>query len=340
MKKRLSTIFLLLILALTFVTLGCPGAEPLDLSKVKKWNDLQSLADKDLVQCIKLENDTDVAIDWWIITDTDGMVLECGKDYWIVDDEGKNPSNAKPATLTVDGKLYLKFEKTDDVVVWIHQNIAPKDVEKGEVAVPGSKDFRGRVNIEKSQGFEVKASKYREEVSQVGIINLTCDETRIDNANPDGLVKGNWHGNYRITEVWPLSQKKNSPEWEATEGLKFIFDDPIEEGESRRLVYPADVETVIALKQPDRFTDADDKDKIEAQKNWYWCLPFCKESTIQIANDPDTDTKAPVYKTLVPHEEVAVKSSDCVFYFKLGAFYKSAMGENYVVEEFVSSSEK
>ena len=106
MKKRQSTIFLLLILALTFVTLGCPGAADLDMSKVKKWNDLQSLADKDLVQCIKLENDTKEAIDWWIITDTDGMVLECGKDYWIVDAEGKNPSNAKPVTLAPDGKLY------------------------------------------------------------------------------------------------------------------------------------------------------------------------------------------------------------------------------------------
>ena len=339
MKKRFSTIILLLALVLTMSVLGCKGGADLDMSKVKKWNDLQSLNDPDLVQCIELVADKN-DIDWWIITNQDGVVLEPEKDYIFVDNEGNKTSGTESKLIQKEDSIFLKFTKTDDVVVWIFQeDVDPKDFEKGTC------DFRGRVNIESAQGFKVKASKYREEVSKVGIINLNCNETRTDGDETnaeiiDGKVEGNWHGNYRVTEVWPLSQKKNSPEWEATEGLKFIFDDPIEEGSSRRLVYPADVETVIALKQPDRFTDADDKEKIEAQKNWYWCLPFCKPSTITIADDPDTNTKDPEYKTLVPHKEVTVNSSDCVFYFKLGAFYKSAMGENYVVEEFVSSSEK
>ena len=147
---------------------------------------------------------------------------------------------------------------------------------------------------------------------------------------------------HHITEVWPLSQKENSPEWEATSGLKFIFDEGkyIEEGKTKRLVYPANEPTVIALKQPDRFTERDDADTIEKQKDWYWCLPFCSSTDISIADDPETTTSEPSYKTLNAHDKVEVASSDCVFYFKLGAFYKSVMGENYIVEEFVSSSEK
>lgn len=342
MKKRFSKIFLLLVLVLIVASFGCKGASDLDMSKVKKWNNLQSITGKDTVQCINLVADNE-AIDWWIITDVNGVVLKPGEDYNFVTEKGVETTGTESASIEKGKSIWLKFTKADDVVVWIYQSeVEPKEGEKG------SKDFRGRVNIEKSQGFTVNASSYREEVSHVGIVKIRCNETAKGNTK-DNCTSASWTGNYRITEVWPLTNK-NGPQWEAAEGLKFIFtDDPIEEGESRRVIYPAG-NSVFAIRQPDRFAKnpAENSEEAEAkakQVDWYWCAAFYPSNgTSGLINDTDESNLAfTELGAIEAHEEKELTSYQCGAYFKLGnqTLYKSALGTTYIVDEFFNgSSEK
>ena len=111
----------------------------------------------------------------------------------------------------------------------------------------GSRDYRGRIPVGPNQGYEAVDNAYREEVSPVAILSLECDET----AGKAGCA---WHGNYRITEIWPLSQViengEATPQWAATEGMQFKLEEGnyIEEGETMRIERPA-VEEILAVKK-------------------------------------------------------------------------------------------
>lgn len=349
MKKKFSIIALLLVLVVTFVTFGCTNAEDLNLEDVDKWNDLQILGSKDLDHCIKLNADNET-IDWWIITDENGIVLEPGTDYEFVDENGNKKSGTESSAIAKDGSIYLKFKTDKAIVVWIHQsNVAPKKYTGDEDAAKGTKDFRGRIDIRwADQGYEVKASKYREEVSQVGVVEITCNETA-KGKSVSGCKNGKWTGDYSITEVWPLTNK-NGPQWEAAEGLKFIFtDNPINEGESRRVIYPAG-NSVFAIKQPNRFAEnpakgSEEAEAKEKQVDWYWCAAFYPDNgTSSLISD--TDASDLTFKELGPvkaHDENPLTSYECGAYFKLGdqTLYKSALGTTYIVDEFFEgSSEK
>ncbi len=345
MKKILGII---LLVALTLVTFGCKPEADLG-ADARNWNNLQSIGgnSQNLLQIKASEFD----IDWWVITDEKGIVIE---DYnaYIVEPkaEANNPvqqSSPIPQGTTIE--LKFNFEKNTKVVLWIAQDErVPKNTKAdGTQYEAGSKDYRGRIPVGPNQGYIAVDKDYREEMSPIGVINITCNETGKENPK-DELKVGNWSGNYRITEVWPLSQGKKadgsaSPEWVATEGLKFILEEGnyIEEGTSKSFIFPAGEETVLALKQPDRFVEGkDDAAKIEKQKDWYWCLPLCDKDTIDIQDDTETTTGDIKFEILEPHKTLSVGSKDCNFYFKLGTFYKSAMGAEYVVDEFYASSEK
>lgn len=340
MKKTLGII---LLVALTLVTFGCKKIDDLGNTKdVPKWNSMESLGgNSEKLLDIRAEKH---AINWWVITDMNGVVFD---DYEIISGEGNQFNNeddyveiGKTETIPQGKAIRLKFdvEKNTDLILWIAQDdrIPAKKDSNGNEFPAGAKDYRGKIKISTSQGYSIKDQGYREEVSPVGVIDITCNET----AGKQGCA---WNGNYRVTEVWPLSQKENSPEWEATEGLKFILDaeNYIEEGFSKKFIFPADQDTVLALKQPDRFdAEKDDVSKMEKQKDWYWCLPFCSEDKIEITDDKEGLYQDIKFYEVKAHTVVPVASGDCKFYFKLGSFYKSAMGAEYVVDEFYTSSEK
>lgn len=346
MKKFLGII---LLVALALVTFGCKPEADLG-ADARNWNNLQSIGGNSQ-NSLQIKAD-EFDIDWWIITDEKGIVIE---DYnaYIVEPkaEANNPvqqSSPIPQGTTIE--LKFNFEKNTKVVLWIAQDArTPKNKKAdGTDYEAGSKDYRGRIPVGPNQGYVAVDKDYREEMSPIGVIDITCNETGKENPK-DGLTVGNWSGNYRITEVWPLSQGKKadgtaSPEWEATEGLKFILDEGnyIEEGSSKKFIFPAGQETVLALKQPDRFVEGkDDAAKMEQQKDWYWCLPLCEEGSIEIKDDESVTTSGDIkYQILEPHKTISVTSQSCKFFFKLGTFYKSAMGAEYVVDEFYASSEK
>lgn len=330
MKKKLNIIVLLSLIVLTLFTFGCkPQEAPLSMEDVGKWKNLESITGKETVQCINLIADN-ADIDWWIVTDLDGIVLESGSDYDFVDNKGKVVEGTEFASIQKGDSIWLKFKEAEDVVVWTHQkSVAPsKDVEAG------TKDFRGIVNIDASQGFKVKASNYKEYVTRVGVIKLTCDETAGDG-------KTSWHGDYRITEVWPLRQE--NAEWKAVEDLKWKFDEDevIEEGESIRLVYP-EGNSVFAIKQPDRFDmeNPDDKAAYDIQKDYYWCFSLSEKISVY-STKSETD-KDIVGSPIKAHDLSDIKSSACAFYFTLGKLNtnKSALGTEYIIDDFFVSDAK
>ena len=347
MKKFLGII---LLVALALVTFGCKPEADLG-ADAKNWNNLQSIGgnSKNLLRIEAKEYD----IDWWVITDEKGIVIE---DYDIEvlkskDDAQTEIKQSEKILKDTTIELKFKFEKNTKVVLWIAQDErVPKNTKAdGTQYEAGSKDYRGRIPVGPNQGYIAVDKDYREEMSPIGVIDITCNETGSDGDNNkyetiDGKIEGNWSGNYRITEVWPLTQKENSPEWEATEGLKFILDaeNYIEEGSSKKFIFPAGKQTVLALKQPDRFVEGkDNAAKMEQQKDWYWCLPLCEKGKIEIKDDTSVTTSGDIeYQILEPHKTISVTSQSCKFFFKLGTFYKSAMGAEYVVDEFYASSEK
>ena len=328
MKKRFSTIILLLALVLTMSVLGCKGIDDLG-GDAGKWQDLNPLNDKGLVRCIQLHADNE-QIDWWVVTDSNKILLEPNKDYYYVNSNGKPFSDGikEGEPIPKGESVYLQFEKAEDVIVWIHQeNVAAKNEQKG------AKDFRGTVNVQSAQGFRVDASDYREVVSQVGIVKVTCNEGA-------GTGNGKWSGDYRITEIWPLTNK-DGPQWEAAEGLKYKLgnDGAIKMGESKRFIFPAG-DSIIALKQPDRFnensTNQEELTAMVTQEDWYWCAAFYDNIDDSKILDTDaSDLTVTYYGPVKAHTENPALSSQCGAYFILGneTLYKSALGSVYTIND-------
>ena len=347
MKKRFSIIALLLVLVVTFVTFGCKDATDLDMSKVKKWNDLQILGSKDLNHCIELKADNE-AIDWWIITDENGIVLEPETDYEFVNSKGGASSGTESSPIAKDKSIYLKFKTDKAIVVWINQSsVAPKEYTGDKEAAKGTKDFRGRIDIKwADQGYEVKASSYREEVQPVCTIKLTCNETGSVKSGSTKDIRGttckggNWSGDYEITEIWPLSQEEGSPQITAESGLKFIFDEDnyIEEGAVRRIVFPANTDIILALCQPNRLTDIERQGTPnltnDVGKGYYDAIKDFK------TNGELHDSLWWCYKLssseLTAHTEKPMDSYDCNYRFVLTTntiYEKSALGATYIINE-------
>ena len=340
MKKILGII---LLVALTFVTFGCKPHVEQNFDKVKPWKDAQVITGTDFVNVLRITADNE-AIDWWIVTDEDGVLYEEGVDYVFVDETGKTYSEEALATLETEKiakgeSLSIKFnDKKAAVVLIIYQpEVAPSDIPDGadKDSLKGSEDFRGKFTNLHNSGYEAKASKYGESVDPYGIIELWCNEK----AGDAGV---NWHGDYRITEVWPLVQE--GAEWKAKDGLKWIFegDKVVEYGETVKLAYPAG-NSVFAIKQPDRFdmSNAGDAEAYEKQKDYYWCFSF--SDSIEVFNIKQDKNETLSNKPIEAHKlNPKVSSSACQFYFTLGSLYKSksALGTEYIVDEFYASDEK
>lgn len=334
MKKKLNIIVLLTLVVLTLFTFGCKKeAELGELEDTAKWNNMQSLGGGSQNKLVIRADDYD--IDWWVLTDMKGIVFE---DY--ISEGGIAKGSEVTLTFNVD--------QNTNLLLWIAQDdrVPKAKGSDGSALSAGSKDFRGKVIVSPSQGYKVSDSGYREEVNPVGVVEIVCDETGSVNEGVKTTINeiectgGAWNGNYRITELWPLTNE-DGPQWKAAEGLKFYLDDPIEEGESKKVIYPAGT-SVFAIKQPDRFSANDIQtggDAYNRQKDWYWCAAFYTD--IASGNfDPSSDNTKVVryYGPVDAHEVTQAKSSECKAYFKLttgddGILYKSALGTTYIIND-------
>lgn len=322
MKKKLNIIVLLTLVVLTLFTFGCKKeAELGELEDTAKWNNMQSLGGGSQNKLVIRADDYD--IDWWVLTDMKGIVFE---DY--ISKEGIAKGNEVTLSFDVD--------KNTNLLLWIAQDDrVPKAKGSDGSALPaGSKDFRGKVIVSPSQGYKVSDSGYREEVKPVGVIDLQCNETGSDDIGVGEKKKingvdcygGNFRGDYKITEIWPLEQ--SGAAWRPIDELIFYLegDDIVEEGESIRVIYPAG-KSLFALKQPYRFTEDDKverKEKYEEQKNWYWCVRF-----------EEGEKNDGYFGEIKPHDINEVTSYECKYHFDTvkGEIAKSALGTTYIIND-------
>lgn len=343
MKNKLNIFLALALLVLTVFTFGCKPEADLG-GDAKKWNNLQSIGGKsqNLLQ-IKADG---YDIDWWVITDEKNIVIE---DYDVsVKSAVEQEDGTKQETIEKSGKivkgttveLKFNFDKNTNVILWIGQDArTPKNKKTdGTAYEPGSKDYRGRIPVGPNQGYVAVDNAYKEEVSPVAILELTCNETGKTNTNPGTLKKGSWSGNYRITEIWPLSQVEEegeaTPQWAATEGLKFKLeeDNYIEEGDTMKVIFPAEKEVVLAIKQPDRLTDEERAatPKFDGTEAWY------DDVKDYATNGELHDNFWWCINAAFPkHETLKFSSNDCNARFVLSAnhLYKSALGTTYIIDD-------
>lgn len=340
MKKKLNIIVLLTLVVLTLFTFGCKKeAELGELEDTAKWNNMQSLGGGSQNKLVIRADDYD--IDWWVLTDMKGIVFEnYTKDSL---EEGIAKGSEVTLTFTVD--------QNTNLLLWIAQDerVPKAKGSDGSALNAGSRDFKGKVIVSPSQGYKVSDSGYREEVSPVGVVEIVCNETGSVNRGETTIINGiqctggSWNGNYRITELWPLTNE-DGPQWKAAEGLKFYFDDPIQEGKSKKVIYPAG-NSVFAIKQPDRFTATDmtegsaNYNTYTRQRDWYWCASFydVQGGIAEDLIDEDEDLNLTVknYGSVRAHNETKAFSKECYAYFKLGdkTLYKSALGTTYIIDE-------
>lgn len=334
MKNKLNIFLALALLVLTVFTFGCKAEVDLG-GDAKKWNNLQSIGGNSQ-NLLRIKADG-YDIDWWVITDENKIVIEDYEMKVVSSVTDQTVENVKETGKILKGtlvELKFNFEKNTNVILWIGQDArVPKQAKNddGTDLPAGSKDYRGRIPVGPNQGYEAVDNAYREEVSPVAILSLECDET----AGKAGCA---WHGNYRITEIWPLSQViengEATPQWAATEGMQFKLEEGnyIEEGETMKVVFPAEKEVVLAIRQPDRLTEeeraatptfsgeeawyTDVKDYAtngDLHDNFWWCI----------------NAAFPKHKTL------EYKSSECKARFVLSAnhLYKSALGATYLIDD-------
>ena len=238
--------------------------------------------------------------------------------------------------------LMLALHEVEEIIIG---DIAFFDIEKaktkkqdGTAYGAGEMDYRGRIPVGPNQGYLAKDSGYREEIIPVAILDLTCNETG-KGATKEGCFSGSWSGNYRITEIWPLSQVVengvNTPQWAATEGLKFKLDEGnyIEEGESKKMIFPADADLVVALKQPDRLTKGEREAKPDFTGNEDW---YDDVKDYQTNGELHDDFWWCIRKSFPKHTTLPVDSYNCNYRFVLSAnhlYAKSALGATYIIDE-------
>lgn len=337
MKKFLGII---LLVALALVTFGCKPEADLG-ADAKNWNNLQSIGgnSKNLLRIEAKEYD----IDWWVITDEKGIVIE---DYDIEvlkskDDAQTEIKQSEKILKDTTIELKFNFEKNTKVVLWIAQDErTPKNTKAdGTQYEAGSKDYRGRIPVGPNQGYVAVDKDYREEMSPIAVLELTCNETAKNNPNPGNLEPStNWNGNYRITEIWPLSQVVENgeltPQWAATEDLKFKLEEGnyIEEGDTMKVIFPAEKEIVLAIKQPDRLTEEERAatPKHEGTEAWYEDVKGYKTN-----GELHDNFWWCINAEFPKHETLKFSSSECTARFVLSAnhLYKSALGATYIIDD-------
>lgn len=261
MKKRTIFSVLISLILLTCTIFSCTQDNSLG-NEAGMWRNRESIPGVDYQ--FRLEADKN-DIDWFCVTDTSRTVLSAGTDYKMYDKDGNEFSGT---TIKKGEKITFDFSKSltkkKDVELYIYQNDVAYE---GDTEYPvGSMAARGRINLQSGQGFDIKASNYKEPTPRLAVITINNDETTGNTT---------WHGTYEVTEIWPLGTNEDDPEITAINGLKYIFtDNPIKPGTSRKIIVTANESTILALKQPNRLNAeererATNFDENEMKQDWY-----------------------------------------------------------------------
>ncbi len=187
-----------------FAALGAGKGESTD-SKAWKSQKTASVKGLDDGCQIILEDDGDFTFDtsWFTVTDTEGLCLES---------QPKMDRSAKTITFTKEQLQQVNSNNANPnieaFVLYIHVNGTDKNA--GDLK---DNDVRGKITMYKNKTVTIKASKYAEVFAKVGLVTITNNEPVATSLYP--------HGNYVITEIWPLDPKtENDKEGNAIDNNK------------------------------------------------------------------------------------------------------------------------
>lgn len=248
MKKLGNALLLGALAAVLLTAVGCKQEASLG-DEAGKWKSPSVVQKAQNILFINQDNDT---IDWYCFVDENGLVVEpkkltshdAAKDKDLIFDFSE--------LLTASGKQTQAYT----VYIW-QKNVKPTESkEANEIA--GSRDFRGKVEVSKNNGIRISASKYKEEVLNVGIVTITCDEPVTGQSTNNSRYP---NGDYTITQLralMPLGKQNDKGQGLFQLNDKFTFDCSIGKGETKSFVFPANSEngnSYAAMAQPDRMKD-------------------------------------------------------------------------------------
>ena len=142
MKNKLNIILVVALAVLTLFTFGCKVEANLgDLGDTKKWNNLSVINKSGNTQNLLQIKASEFPIDWWVITDDKGIVIE---DYTITDNKvEKSGKIEKGETI----ELKFNFERNTNVLLFIAQDERTPKTKKddGTEYIKGERDGKRQV---------------------------------------------------------------------------------------------------------------------------------------------------------------------------------------------------
>lgn len=281
MKKLGNALLLGALAAVLLTAVGCKQEASLG-DEAGKWGG-QDTSDKSLNKKSLTITADKYDIDFICFVDEDGVV-QYPKIYNDEAKEGSITAEWRGLTEAVKKDSSIAFDFTDlmgdagtkkfTLYIW-QKNAEPKN---GEV---GSKDFRGTVTIQDGVGVKIKDSGYKDEVLNVGIVTITCNEPASNSRYPNG--------DYTITQLralMPLGTQNDKKQDLFQLNDKFTFDCSIQKGETKSFVFPANGETAnsyAAMAQPGRMKDLTEKEWQNLKKEnskLPWADTFAEEKEL------------------------------------------------------------
>lgn len=282
MKKLGNALLLGALAAVLLTAVGCKQEASLG-DEAGKWGG-QDTSDKSLnTKSLTITADK-YDIDFICFVDEDGVVQypkiyegEAKKDITTAEWRGLTEAVLKGSSIAFDFTDLMGDAGTKKFTLYIWQkNAEPKE------GAAGSKDFRGTVTIQDGVGVKIKASGYKDEVLNVGIVTITCNEPVSDDSRYP-------NGDYTITQLralMPLGTQNDKKQDLFQLNDKFTFDCSIQNGETKSFVFPANSETAnsyVAMAQPNRMkdlTEAEWKALKEKKPDTPWADTFEKEKEL------------------------------------------------------------
>lgn len=281
MKKLGNALLLGALAAVLLTAVGCKQEASLG-DEAGKWGG-QDTSDKSLNKKSLTITADKYDIDFICFVDEDGVVQypkiyngEAKKDITTAEWRGLTKAVKKDSSIAFDFTDLMGDAGTKKFTLYIWQkNAEPKN---GEV---GSKDFRGTVTIQDGVGVKIKDSGYKDEVLNVGIVTITCNEPASNSRYPKG--------DYTITQLralMPLGTQNDKKQDLFQLNDKFTFDCSIRNGETKSFVFPANSETgnsYAAMAQPDRMKDLTEEEWLNLKKEnskLPWADTFEKEKEL------------------------------------------------------------
>ncbi|MEE1000234.1 MAG: hypothetical protein UIH41_11280 [Treponemataceae bacterium] len=258
MKKRFSTIILIVTILFVTLALGCDPKIKDSGEKIKQWETPQTYGGTGNVGTVSIELKED-DVTWWCWTDSEGKIIpDSGVEVY----EEKSDDKIARGTILEKGKTYeFKFAEGYDGKnnLYIHQpNRTSGDYPNGTF------DYRGWVKVSNNNGVAIKDTGAPQAVNKQVAIYFQNNEP----VSGAGLGFGKsffQNGDYTITEIWPLVPKNvENKDVGATyivdEDLKYTGLKIVQGGPLVGFLFPVkeNTDVIIALYQPGRANGAEE----------------------------------------------------------------------------------